>query len=186
MSVKAVADLPTPRAKIMYKATVAEHFTEDHHEQAVYPICYFTMVGGKQSCVQVIVNLGEERKRIPQGTILGYFERWADEEPKEESDSGEVYVSICEEMDEESDEEPFKGAGTGFLKSPADVDPRKLLPLKDADVTPEARKQFEELCEEFNDIFSKDSSDLGKTPLLKMDIPMGDSPHSAKSRTRWL
>ena len=79
-------------------------------------------------------------------------------------------------MDEESDEEPFKGAGTGFLKSPADVDPHKLLPLKDADVTPEARKQFEELCEEFNDIFSKDSSDLGKTPLLKMDIPTRDSP----------
>ena len=74
------------------------------------------------------------------------------------------------------DEEPFKEAGTGFLKSPADVDPRKSLPLKDADVTPKAREQFEELCEEFDDIFSKDSSDLGKTPLLKMDIPMGDSP----------
>ena len=176
VSVKAVADLPTPRAKIMYKATVAENFTEDHNEQAVYPICYSTMVGGKQSCVQVIVNLGEERKRIPQGTILGYFERWADEEPEEESDNGEVYVSVYKEMDEESNEELFKGAGTGFLKSPADVDPRKSLPLKDADVTLKARKQFKELCKEFNDIFSKDSSDLGKTPLLKMDIPMGDSP----------
>ena len=49
VSVKAVADLPTPRAKIMYKATAAENFMEDHNEQAVYPICYSTMVGGKQS-----------------------------------------------------------------------------------------------------------------------------------------
>ena len=29
---------------------------------------------------------------------------------------------------------------------------------------------------EFEDVFSKDSADLGKTPLLKMDIPTGDSP----------
>ena len=28
----------------------------------------------------------------------------------------------------------------------------------------------------FETIFSKDSTDLGKTPLLKMDIPTGDSP----------
>ena len=102
MSVKAVADLPTPSTKIMYKATVAENFLEDHNEQAVYPVCYSTMVGGKQSCVQVIVNLGEERKRIPQGTILGYFEKWADEEPEEDSGDGEVYASVCDEMDEEA------------------------------------------------------------------------------------
>ena len=184
VSVKAVTDLPTPRAKIMYKATVAETFVEDHDEQAVYPICYSMMMGGKQNCIQVIVNLGEERKRIPQGTILGYLERWTDEEPEEGFGSEEVYVSVCKEMDEEPDEEPFKGARTGFLRSPVDVDPHKVLPLKDVDVTPKAREQFEELCNEFNDIFSKDSSDLGKTPLLKMEIPTGDSlPVSQKPYT---
>ena len=43
-------------------------------------------------------------------------------------------------------------------------------------MTPQHRKVFEDLCSEFETIFSKDSADLGKTPLLKMDIPTGDSP----------
>ena len=64
----------------------------------------------------------------------------------------------------------------GFLKSPADVDPRGPIVLKDTEVPPEARESFKKLCDEFADIFSKDSSDLGKTPLLKMDILTGDSP----------
>ena len=54
-----------------------------------------------------------------------------------------------------------------------DVDPREPIVLKDAEVPPEAR---EKLCDEFTNIFSKDSSELGKTPLLKMDILTGDSP----------
>ena len=36
--------------------------------------------------------------------------------------------------------------------------------------------EFEKLCEEYNDIFSKDSSDIGKTPLITMEIETGDSP----------
>ena len=40
------------------------------------------------------------------------------------------------------------------------------------------KKEFEELCEEYNDIFSKDSSDIGKTPLITMKIETGDSPPS--------
>ena len=43
-------------------------------------------------------------------------------------------------------------------------------------MSPQHRKAFEELCEEFSDVFSQDSGDLGKTPLMKMDIPTGDIP----------
>ena len=32
------------------------------------------------------------------------------------------------------------------------------------------------MCEEYNDIFSKDSSDIGETPLITMEIETGDSP----------
>ena len=48
--------------------------------------------------------------------------------------------------------------------------------MKDAEVSQEHRQAFEELCEEFADVFSQDSGDLGKTPLMKMEIPMGDNP----------
>ena len=35
---------------------------------------------------------------------------------------------------------------------------------------------FEGLCKEFADVFSQDLGDLGKTPLLRMEIPTGDNP----------
>ena len=50
------------------------------------------------------------------------------------------------------------------------------MKLKDAEVSPEHKQAFAQLCDEYRDIFSKDSTDLGKTPLLQMDIPTGDSP----------
>ena len=35
---------------------------------------------------------------------------------------------------------------------------------------------FEELCERYKDIFSVESTDIGKTPLLQMEIETGNSP----------
>ena len=76
----------------------------------------------------------------------------------------------------EVEEEVLKGNEKGFITSPADIDPWEPIKLRDAEVTPEHRKAFEDLCSEFETIFSRDSADLGKTPLLKMDIPTGDNP----------
>ena len=38
------------------------------------------------------------------------------------------------------------------------------------------KEEFEKLCEEYKEIFSKDSSDIGKTPLITIKIETGDSP----------
>ena len=48
--------------------------------------------------------------------------------------------------------------------------------LQDAQVSAKYREQFKQLCKEFEDIFSKDSTDIGKTSLITMDIDTGDSP----------
>ena len=53
--------------------------------------------------------------------------------------------------------------------------PRKMQ-LQDAEVAEEYREKFRLLCKEFEDVFSKDSTDIGKTPLITMDIDTGDSP----------
>ena len=50
------------------------------------------------------------------------------------------------------------------------------MQLQDAEVTEENKEKFRLLCEEFEDILSKSSSDIGKTPLITMDIDTGDSP----------
>ena len=48
--------------------------------------------------------------------------------------------------------------------------------LQDAQVSAKYREQFRQLCKEFEDIFSRDSTDIGKTSLITMDIDTGDSP----------
>ena len=62
-----------------------------------------------------------------------------------------------------------------FIVSPADVDIHRKVKLQDAEVLDKYKEEFEKLCEEYNDIFSKDSSDIGKTPLITMEIETGDS-----------
>ena len=63
-----------------------------------------------------------------------------------------------------------------FITSPADVDTHRKVKLQDVEVLDKYKIDFKKLCEEYSDIFSKDSSDIGKTPLITMEIETGDSP----------
>ena len=142
----------------------------------VYPVDYTSWRGGCQQAVQTIINLSEDALTLAEETLLGYFER-------EEGGSvlidqeGLFEANVEQPWDEgELEDRLFPPGGDGFITSPAEVDPRSPVKLKDAEVSPEHRQAFEELCEEFADVFSQDSGDLGKTPLMKMEIPTGDNP----------
>ena len=63
-----------------------------------------------------------------------------------------------------------------FIMSPVDIEVHRKVELQNADITEAQQNAFKELCNEFKDIFSIDSSDIGKTPLLEMEIDTGDSP----------
>ena len=142
----------------------------------VYPLDYATIRGGYQKGAQFLVNLSQEPIKIVEGTLIGHYIRECLEDVyfTEEDLFG---INVTEPWPpEQIEEEIFRGTGKGFISSPADIDPREPIKLKDAEVDPEYKQEFEQLCHEFEDIFSKDSADLGKTPLLKMDIPTGDSP----------
>ena len=68
-----------------------------------------------------------------------------------------------------------------FITSPAEVNTHGKVKLQDAEMTAKYRKQFKLLCKEFEDIFSKDSTDIGKIPLITMDINTGDSTSVLKT-----
>ena len=63
-----------------------------------------------------------------------------------------------------------------FITSPADVEVHQKVNLQDAKVTEENLQTFKELCKKYEDIFSKDSTDIGRSPLVTMEIDTGDSP----------
>ena len=66
--------------------------------------------------------------------------------------------------------------GTAFICSPADAPGPRKVQLQDKNITTDIRQKFEELCKEYEEAFSKNNEDIGRTKLVKMDIDTGDSP----------
>ena len=71
-----------------------------------------------------------------------------------------------------------------FITSPANIEVHRKVELQDAYITKAQQNALIDLFTEFKDIFSTDSSDIWKTPLLEVEINTGDSlPITQKSCT---
>ena len=85
-----------------------------------------------------------------------------------EDDDNEVLQKLNGELNTENMEKRF-------ITSPANIEVHRKFVLQDADLTETQQNVFKDLCTEFIDIFPTDSSDIGKTPLLEVEINTGDS-----------
>ena len=122
----------------------------------------------------VLVNLSTDQIYLPKRKLLGQLI------PTENDNTNvfpeTVYADICNindisELNQENIEIEKK-----FITSPADVEVHRKVELQDAEVSDKHKQQFADLCKEYDDIFSKDSADIGRTPIIMMDIDTGDSP----------
>ena len=105
-----------------------------------------------------MINLGQQDVKLQQVIVLGHYQKAPSKEIMitQEDIFG---VNIGEPwVPGEVEEEVLKGNKKGFITSPADIDPREPIKLRDAEVTPEHRKAFQDLCSEFEVIFSRDSA----------------------------
>ena len=153
--------------------------TNEHPNLVIMPILY-QVTGEKQECIPLTLsNLAEdETVFLKKGEILGHLEPYPitieeivrEDWPNSEESDGE----------EENSELPLEKK---FITSPAEVNTHRRVNLQDAQVSTQYREQFRLLCKEFEDIFSKDSTDIGKTPLITMDIDTGDSPQYVRNHT---
>ena len=144
--------------------------TDDHPNLVIMPMLH-QVTGEKQEYIPLtLLNLAEdEAVYLKKGEILGHLEPCPitiEEIVKED-------WSNSEESDGESSELPLERK---FITSPAEVNTHRKVNLQDAQVSAKYREQFGQLCKEFEDIFFKDSTDIGKTSLITMDIDTGDSP----------
>ena len=73
-------------------------------------------------------------------------------------------------------ENPFGKKDNDFLKSPAEAPVHRKVLLEDKNISPKTQKAFDKLCEKYDDIISKNSSDIGKTMLVEMEIDTGNHP----------
>ena len=68
-----------------------------------------------------------------------------------------------------------------FLISPGDIYPNRKVELEDADIKETTREDFEILCEQQHEAFSKNNKDIGRTQLIEMEIDTGDNLPVAQS-----
>ena len=68
-----------------------------------------------------------------------------------------------------------------FLILPGDIYPICKVELQDALITDETRKKFEDICNKYEKVFSKNNKDIGKTQLIEMKIDTGNSVPLAQS-----
>ena len=120
----------------------------------------------------VLINLSYDRIHLPKGELLRHLQPIQCKVQKEKitktHEVNDLNVSDLEEMSKDTEQK--------FMTSPADVETHRKVQLQDAEVTDEYRERFKQLCEEYSDIFSQSSIDLGRTPLITMEIETGDSP----------
>ena len=88
-------------------------------------------------------------------------------------------VTKIAKIDTEMDLHSILTSASNFIKSPAEVETHRKVYLKDKKIKEETRQEFNKLCDQFDDIISKENDDIGKTLLVEMDIDTGDSPHIA-------
>ena len=145
--------------------------SDEYPELVLIPTVHNVEITETQCIPYILLNLFEEEIFLRKGEILRHLEKediTVEEITTEtmfQSENVELTKPNCKILSEKT-----------FITSPADVDTHRKVKLQDAEVPDKYKKEFEELCEEYNDIFSKDSSDIGKTPLITMEIETGDSP----------
>ena len=81
-----------------------------------------------------------------------------------------------EELKEQNRKITSENIEKKFITSPTNIEVHRKVELQDAEVTETQQNAFKELSNEYKDIFSTDSRDIGKTPLIEMEIDTGDSP----------
>ena len=155
----------------LYKMVLNFLLSDEYPALVLIPTVHNAEITEMQCIPYILLNLSKEETFLRKGEILGHLEKediTVEETTTEimfQSENVRLTKSNYEVLSEKT-----------FITSPADVDTHRKVKLQDAEVLDKYKKEFEELCEEYNDIFSKDSSDIGKTPLITMEIETGGSP----------
>ena len=155
----------------LYKVVPNFLLSDEYPELVLIPTVHNVEITETQCIPYTLLNLSKEEIFLRKGEILRHLEK--EDITVEEITTETMFQSENVELTKPNYEVLSEKT---FITSPADVDTHRKVKLQDAEVLDKYKKEFEELCEEYKDIFSKDSSDIGKTPLITMEIETGDSP----------
>ena len=165
----------------LYEIEPCNILNEKYPSLNIIPMIHNVDVHRMEHLPLVVINFASDDINLLKGETMGFMYIQSIEiyeimtetstEPSAimyEDDDKEVFNKQEGEVEKESLEKKF-------ITSPTDIEVHRKVELQDADITDEQQKAFKDLCTEFSDIFSTDSGDIGKTPLLEVEIDAGDS-----------
>ena len=163
----------------IYEIEPSHNLYEKYPNLYVIPMIHNVDVHKTENVPLVVINLSSDEVYLSKGETMGFMQNQSldiseimtetSTEPSPiiiEDDDKEVLYKQEGEVDKENMEKKF-------ITSPANIEVHRKVELQDADITEDQRNAFKDLCTEFNDIFSTDSGDIGKTPLLEVEIDTG-------------
>ena len=157
--------------------------TNEYPNLYIIPMIYNVDIHKTEDVPLVVSNFSTDSVYLCKGEIMGFMQ-------SQSLDISEITTETSTEpspilLEEDNDIEGLKEqkkrikleyTEKKFITSPADIDEYKKVDLQDADIMEKQQNAFKKLCDEYTDIFSTDSSNIGKTPLIEMEIDTGDSP----------
>ena len=165
----------------LYEIEPNEAIMNKYPNMCVIPMIHNVDVPRTEHLPFVIINFASDDVSLSKGEIMGYMQIQPLEitEIMTETSTEPSYITHEDNVNgvlKEQDGEVERGnIEKKFITSPADIEVHRKVELQDADILDDQQQAFKDLCMEFNDIFSTDSSDIGKTPLLEVEIDTRDS-----------
>ena len=156
--------------------------TEEHPNLYIIPMMHNVDVHKTENVPLVVINFLTDSVYLLKGEIMGFMQNQSLDisEIVTETSTEPSPILLEEDNDIEGLQEQTKKVTSEniekkFITSPVDIEVHRKVELEDTDITESQQNAFKELCNEFKDIFSIDSSDIGKTPLIEMEVDTGDS-----------
>ena len=157
--------------------TQGQETTKDSEVKDPSEECVHEEEEAKKVCVPYcIFNLSyEHHSYIPKGSIVAFAKK----------EGGEETVFEVEEISGKEEYRNWVPKKKGvlpippksdFICSPAEVSAHRKVKLESKSIVEDTAQKFEELCEHFPEVFSKNSEDTGRTNLITMDFNTGDHP----------
>ena len=153
---------------------------KEYPHLVVYPILHQANIYRYMKIPICVIHLGDEDVQLSQDKKVGTLQE--EKVTSKDLKTNTSNEAICE-VDEGEETGLFselayeeKITEGKVITSPADINPRLKPKLKDAEIDPEWKQKFEELYTKYKKVFSKDSADIGNTPIIQMEIDTGDNP----------
>ena len=179
-------NLNPQQSGFMYEIEPNDSIMNKYPNISIIPMIHNVDVHRTEYLPLVVINLASNDISLLKGEVMGYMQSQSlkiveiGTETSTEPSHIRYEENVNEVFDEQKEEIVRTNREKKFITSPADIDVHRKVDLQEAEISDEHQQAFKDLCTEFKDIFSTDSGDIGKTPLLEVEIDTGDSPSITK------